>query len=61
MSWPSDAVPGGRAKNSNWLSLKCRTSSDEFRENLGEFRADGRNSDLFRGNSDLFRGNLGEI
>jgi hypothetical protein len=58
MSWPSDAVPGGEAQISNRISLKCRTSSDEFRQNLEEFRAERRNSDLFRGNSGLFRGIL---
>ncbi len=61
MSWPNDAVPGGGAQNSNRFSLKCRTNSDEYRQSLEEFRADGRNSDLLRGNSDLFRGNIEEI
>jgi hypothetical protein len=53
MSWPSDAVPGGWAQNSNRFSLKCRTNSEEFRQNLEEFRVDGRNSDLLRGNSNF--------
>jgi hypothetical protein len=52
MSWPSDAVPDGGAQNLNRFSLKCRTNSDEFRQNLEDFRADGKNSDLFRGNID---------
>jgi hypothetical protein len=61
MSWPSDAVPGGGAQNSNRFSVKCRTNSDEFRQNLEEFRADEEIQRKFRGNSDLFRGNLEEI
>jgi hypothetical protein len=45
MSWPSDAVPGGGAQDSNQFSLKCKTNSGEFRRNLEEFIPDGRNSD----------------
>jgi hypothetical protein len=40
MSWPSGAVPGGRAQNLNQFYLKCRKNSDEFRQNLEELRAD---------------------
>jgi hypothetical protein len=61
MSWPSNAVPGGGAQNSNRFSLKCRTNSDESRQNLEKFIADERNSDLFRENSDCFIGNSDEI
>ncbi len=52
---------GSEAQNSNRLSLKYKTNSDESRQNLEEFRADGRNSDHFSGNSDLFREILEEI
>jgi hypothetical protein len=56
MSWPSDAVPGGGTQNSNRFSLTCRTNSDEIGQIYKEFRADERNSGLFRRKSDLFRG-----
>jgi hypothetical protein len=65
MSWPSDAVPDGGAQNSNRSSLKSRTNPDEFRQNLEEFRADGRNSEEIQGKfrpfNRKFRGNLEEI
>jgi hypothetical protein len=64
MSWPSYAVSGGGAQNSNRFAPKCRTNSDEFRPNLEEIRSDERNSEdilmkfIFRGKLNLFRGNL---
>jgi hypothetical protein len=42
MSWPSNAIPGGRAQNSNWFSQKFRNNSEEFRQNLEEFRQERR-------------------
>ncbi len=35
-----NAVPGGGAQNSNQISQKCRTNTEEFKQNSEEFRPD---------------------